>query len=364
MRIAIDVSQMIYDFGVSVYTENLVKNLLKIDNKDEFILYGGSLRGRNVLEFKLNELKKVGQFNNVKYKIFPISPFFADILWNRLHVLNIERLIGKVDVLHSSDWVQPPSLAFKVSTIHDLIPLKFPMYSDPKIISVHKARLRWVVKEVDRIIVPSKTTYEDCLDFGFRPERISIIPEAPDPIFKPAKKYEVEKVKRKYLISGNFILAIGTSPRKNVKRVIEAFERIKPITGLKLVVIGSEVKGISPIRGVKFLGFVPKLDLPKLFTAAEALVYPSLYEGFGLPILESFACKTPVVTSNLGSMREIGKDAAFLVDPQDPVSISEGILNVLKKKDFWVKKGLSVLKRYDWIKTAKATLEVYKKLAL
>src|SRR3989338_3941923 len=191
MKIAIDISSVVYGTGVSWYTQNLVKNILRLDREDDFTLFGGSLR-------QLGHLKKIaaGFPRLPRTKFFPLPPTALDFLWNRLHSLPIEKLIGDMDVFHSSDWTQPPSSAFKVTTIHDLVPLKFPRLTDQKIISVHKARLKWGIKEVDRVIVPSRVTAEDVQKLGISSDKIRIIPEATNSNFKPAKKYQIEKLKK------------------------------------------------------------------------------------------------------------------------------------------------------------------------
>src|SRR5258706_2445117 len=120
MRVAVDISQIIYGSGVSVYTKKLITGLLAIDQADEFILFGGSLRRFNELKHIANSFK--GRYST---KIFGFPPSLADLVWNRLHVFPIEKLVGPVDVLHTSDWTQPPTSAFRVTTVHDLIPIKF-----------------------------------------------------------------------------------------------------------------------------------------------------------------------------------------------------------------------------------------------
>lgn len=373
MKICIDVSAIIYGTGVSVYTKNLVENLLKIDkpslprrlgkrsladfagNKNEYILFGGSLRRSGELKGILNNLKG----RSFQVKILPFPPAFANFIWNRLHVVSIEKLVGKIDVFHSSDWAQPPTSAFKVTTIHDLVPIKFPELTDSRVVSAHRARLNWVKKEVDRVIVPSKTTFEDVIGLGIDEKKVKVIAEAPDPIFRPAKKVEVERVKRKYRISGNYILGVGVNPRKNTLRIIEAYEKLKAESNLKLVIVGHSYMKIVPPRGVIMIGHVEKTDLPILYSGAQVLVYPSLYEGFGLPILEAFSCNTPVVTSNIGSMKEVGKSAAILVDPESVDSIKEGIIKALTSRLVLVAKGLKKVKGYTWEKAARETLKVY-----
>lgn len=362
MRIAIDVSAIIYGTGVSVYTKNLIENLYKLDKENEYILFGGSLRRFNELKNKVLHLSDIVDENKERTseRLFPIPPTVADLIWNRLHVLRIEKLVGKNDVFHSSDWTQPPSSSFKVTTIHDLVPLKFPELSDPKLVSVHTARLKWVCKEVDRVIVPSVATSRDVEGLGIKKERIRIIPEAPNPSIVPVGEEEVEKLKKKYRISGKYLLAVGVNPRKNTQRIIDAFEKIKTEVKSKLIIIGHRYSDITPSSGVFFLGHIPGDELPTFYSGAEVLVYPSLYEGFGIPILEAFVCETPVVTSNVGSMAEVAGNAAVLVDPYNTSSIADGILEAVKNKDKLVKSGLKQAKKFSWEKTARETLKVYK----
>ncbi len=355
MKIAIDVSQIIYGTGVSVYTRNLVENLLKLDKESEYILFGGSLRRRSELQSILDD------FNGEKLKreVFPIPQTLADYIWNKAHIFPVEKLTGRIDVFHSSDWTQPPSMAFKVTTIHDLVPIKYPLLSHPKLVSNQKSRFKWISKEVDRVIVPSFSTAEDVKKMGISPENIRVIPEAVDPRFKPAKKRDIERTKRKYRISGKYLLSVGVNARKNTGRIIKAYEKIKGETNMKLIIVGKPFIYLNEPRGVRFLGHVTPDTLSSLYSGAEALVYPSLYEGFGLPILEAYVCKLPVVTSNFGSMAEVAGKAAVFVDPYDTYSIAEGVLKAISGKEGFIKKGLAHVKNFSWQKTAKMTLRVY-----
>jgi len=126
MKIAIDVSAVVYGTGVSVYTKQLIKNLFCIDEKNQYILFGGTLRRKSDI---LNTFPQA--------KIFPLPPRFADFVWNKMHIFPIEKLIGDIDVFHSSDWTQPPSKAFSVTTVHDLIPVKFPSIINSGIVKTH-----------------------------------------------------------------------------------------------------------------------------------------------------------------------------------------------------------------------------------
>ncbi|MCH7641420.1 glycosyltransferase family 4 protein [Patescibacteria group bacterium] len=360
MRIVIDISQVVYGTGVSTYIRNLVRNLLAIDKENEYILFGGSLRRKDELNDFLDTLKG----ESFMGKTFPLTPTLADIIWNKLHILPIEIFIGKVDVLHSSDWAQPPSSAFKVTTVHDLVPFKFPELSHPRIVSVHKARLKWVKKEVDSVIVPSETTKADLAQLGIDFDKITVIPEAPDPIFKRVSASKVTLVKKKYDLSREYLLSVGVNPRKNTKRIIKAFQKIRKhgqYKDLSLAIIGHPYMEVEETEGVKILGHVSESDKPALFSGSKVLVYPSLYEGFGLPILEAFKCKIPVVTSNLGSLKEVAGDAAILVEPGNSNSISAGITKALTDRETLIQKGVKRVKNYSWEKTAKATLKIYAK---
>lgn len=348
MKIGIDISQIIYGTGVSVYTKNLVENLLKIDKENEYLLFGGTLRRRTDI---LSLFPKA--------KVFPIPPTLADFLWNRLHVFPIEKLIGEIDVFHSSDWSQPPSKAFKVTTVHDLIPLKFPKLIHPLILAVHKRRLEWVKKEVDRVIVPSICTKEDLITHGIDEEKVKVIYEAA--VYSRVSQAAIDKVKRKYKINTKYLFAAGLSPYKNFERIIKAFDLVGGGKDLKLVIAGRiNPKIHQERRGVRYLGPVSDEDLAALYTGAEVLVFPSLYEGFGLPILDAFACGCPVVTSNLSSMPEVAGDAAVLVDPYDVNSIADGIEKALRWRKGLIEKGSKWVKQFSWIKTAAETLKTYK----
>ena len=355
MRIAIDVSQVVYGTGVSSYVKNLVSSLLAIDKKNDYLLIGGAVRRRKDLNKFFNSLEP----RKFKTKQFSISPSMANFIWNKIHILPIEFFTGKIDVFHSSDWTQPPSSAYKVTTVHDLVPIKYPEVSHPKIVSAHQARLAWVKKEVNKIIVPSETTKLDLNQIGIDLDRIVVIPEAPDPSFKPEKKSKIIKIKKKYHIKGDYLLAIGTAPRKNNKRIIETHKQLKTKYDLDLVIVGQQLIEVMPENGVKFLGHVLFEELPALYSGAKALVYPSLYEGFGLPILEAFACKVPVITSNLGSLKEIAQDAAVLVNPGSTDSIVDGIEKTLKYSETFVKKGVKRVKIFNWERNARETLKIY-----
>ena len=347
MKVAIDISQIVYGTGVSTYTRQLVKSLLKVDTENEYVLFAGALRRRGDI------LQAFPQA-----RVFPIPPVAADFIWNKLHVLPIEKLIGNTDVLHTSDWTEPPSAAFKITTVHDLYPLKFPRMVDPKIVAVHKRKLSWVMRESKRIITPSLSTKKDLTDLGVREEIIRVIPEAPS--LSKASDAEVTAVKKKYQIQGDYLISVGVTELKNTKRIIEAFHLSTAGKELKLILVGRPSGTlVQPERNIRILGYVPESDLAALLTGSRGLIYASLYEGYGIPILDGFACGIPVVTSNISSMPEVAGEAAVLVDPYDAASIADGITKVLSGPKALIEKGFARASEFSWEKTAKMTIDVY-----
>ncbi|MCL4397619.1 glycosyltransferase family 4 protein [Patescibacteria group bacterium] len=346
MKVGIDISQMAFPgTGVGIYTRNLVTSLLKTNN--DLVLFGASLR-------KQKEFKVFPQT-----KVFPIPPTLLEILWNQLHTLPVESLIGKVDVFHSSDWTQPPTTAKKITTIHDLVVYKYPQSSHPKIVAAQKRRLEWVKKEVDAVIAISQSTKKDIVKtLNIPQEKIKVIYEA-----TTMKKGQVKKSERPY------ILAVGTrEPRKNLGRLIQAYQLLKT-KDVDLVIAGKYGWGEKEetVNGVKLLGYVPNDQLADLYTNAAVFVYPSLYEGFGIPILEAFNCDCPVITSNVSSMPEVGGDAAIYIDPLDANDLAEKIETVLEmnksKKDALIKKGRGQASKFSWEETARQTAKAYETLS-
>lgn len=353
MKIAIDISPIVYGTGVSVYTKNLIESLLEIDKENEYLFLGMSMRRGSEIKDYLKTLKG----GNFKSKTFPIAPTLADIVWNIRGVVPIETLTGRIDVFHSSDWTQPPSKAFSVTTIHDFSPIKFPEYTPKKIVEVHTRRLNRVKKIVDRVIVPSDATKKQAIDFGIAEDKIRVIYEGNDEVYKESTELEIDTVRKKYILS-KYLLAVGTNPRKNTQRIIDAFRGLE-VKDMKLVIVGEKSDHLKNTSGVIFTGRVTEEELITLFSGAEALVYVSIDEGFGLPILHAFSTNTPVVTSNVSSMPEVAGSAAVLVDPLKVNEITDGISNALKNKGTLVNKGKEQVKKFTWKKNAEETLKVY-----
>ncbi len=337
IKVGLDISQIAHSGGVATYTQNLAEQL-SLDKELEKVFFYSSLRK----PYK-------GKLKNVKS--FRLPPTLFEVLFNKIRSTGIEKFIGPVDVFHSSDWVQPPSKAKKVTTYHDVVPLKYPEWSHPKVVAVHRRRLQLVEQEVDMVIAVSESTKKDLIEFSKIPkEKITVVYEGVGEHFKPASEKAVREFRSKYDLPEKFVLAIGgVGERRNHKRVKEAAKDYNlVITGETIPLVGSE-------------------EMPLLYSAATVLLYPSFYEGFGLPILEAMGCGTPVITSNVSSMPEVGGDAALFVDPESAEDISQALSDVMEDKDLreqLIKKGLTQSKKFSWEKCAKETIEVYKKLSL
>ena len=361
MKIAIDITQAIYGTGVSVYTRNLIDSMIKLFPHDNYLLFGGSLRRRH-------ELVRLTDKYAVEKRFFSLPPRLLDLLWNSLHILPVERLIGNVDIVHTSDWAEPPSSHPKVTTVHDLIPFKYPQATAYQVRSAHKKKIAWVIKESKAIIAVSQTTKKDLLELLKVPEeRIHVVYEGVEDRFSPQPPVIVDAVKRKHRINGDYLFSLSTlEPRKNQARLIESFARLKVKYPNITLVIGGRTgwgESIKPIPGVIMPGFIDDNDLPALYSGCLAYVLPSLYEGFSLSHLQAMACGAPVVGSNVSSMPEVIDKAGILVNPNDTEAIVLGIIEAINKRPEYIKKSLNRAKRFSWADMAGKTHEIYEQVS-
>lgn len=375
MKIAIDVSQIVYTgTGVANYTYQLVKKLITLDRDNKYLLFGISLRQKSKLISFFEELKILN--NTIETKIIPLPQRLGNYIWNNLHLLRLEKMIGDFDLYHSSDWIEFPTRSKKVTTIHDLIILKHPYLSHPDIVRTQKRKLNWVVKETDLILADSLSTKADIEKYlKVKTGKIEVVNPGVDKIYQPQSTEAVNWIRHKYQIPGEYILMVGTlEPRKNIELVIKAFDRFlnhslissrrKPI---EMVVAGKYGWGEKPASGqkIKFLGYVDKKELPSLYSGAKVFIYPSLYEGFGLPVLEAMACGCPVISSNQGSLKEIVNQAALLVDTQTEEDVTNKLTQIFIDEDLrqtLIEKGLNNVRQFDWDKTAEKIISLYNKL--
>lgn len=337
LRVGMDISQLAHTGGVNTYTQNLTDHLAKISDLEMIYFYSSLRKPYN------------GKLKNVKK--YHLPPTLFEMLFNRWRNVPIEHFLGPIDVFHSSDWTQPLSKAKKVTTYHDVVPIKYPEWSHPKIVAVHKRRLYLVEKEIDMVIAVSEATKRDLLDVSKIPEeKIRVIYEGVEDSFKPQSKDKVEEFRKLTKLPDQFVLSIGgVGERRNLRRAKEACKDL----GYDLVILGETISDLA----VK--------NLPLLYSAAYVLLYPSLYEGFGLPILEAMACGTAVITSNTSSMPEVGGDGAVYVNPTNIEEIKQKLKEVMEDKDLredLIKKGFEQAKKFSWEKCAKETVEVYRRV--
>ena len=376
MIIGIDISSVVYQTGVSNYTLNLVKNLLSVDNKNHYKLFFSSLR----LPFP-KEFANLKNKTNVTIYHFYLPPTLLQILWNQLRLFPIEMFIGKCDIFHTSDWTQPPTLKAKtITTVHDLTPFLFPQWHQTKVIKAHKNKMYWASKICAKFICVSQNTFNDLVKLfpKIDKSKIEIIYESAEDKYnlftalpQNIQKQKILSIKKKYKL-GDFILAQGTrEPRKNLNRLVQAFIKFKqsnPKDKTQLAITGKYGWGQdvnTHNTSIKILGFIPELDMVTLHAAAICLAYPSLYEGFGLPLIKSFKVGTPVITSNNSSLKEISQNAALLVNPTSVKDIQKAIEKIIsspKLRNDLSKKGLKISQNFSWQKTAQKTLQVYNSL--
>lgn len=370
MKVGIDITAIIYNRGVSRYTSNLVRALL--ENEQEVHLFGSSLRQKSVLESFASTLQSY--YNRViptDFQSWP--PSVQTFLWHTLKRNTFSNKTKQVDIFHSWDWLQPPNTDIPlVSTIHDLAIIKFPEGAHPKIVAQHQQAWDILKARKARLIAVSHTTKKDIIDLlGYPGYLIDVVHEA---LPKEVREVSInlsqersEQLAKQLELSKPYILFVGTrEPRKNLLRLIEAWKPLN--TKVDLLIAGEtgwdETETVSE-PGLRFLGRVSDEALSVLYAEAEAFVYPSLYEGFGLPILEAFHHGTPVVTSNNSGMAEVAGNAAELVDPTKVESIRKGIQTVLDESSPDQKKRLQRMiirqQMFSWKKVAKETVAVYKK---
>jgi len=358
MRIGIDISSVPYGTGVSRYTSNLTRSLTTQFSQEEYVLFGSSLRLKKQLEKFAKSIS-----GNVTLSIHSMPPKLQSLFFNLLH-LPIENYTGDLDIFHSWDWYTPATKrAALVTTIHDLSAIKFPKETHPEIVSHHKQSLKWIKKEASAIIAVSQATKKDIVSLlQIDPKRVHVVYEAlPLESNMKIKKEDVKKVEKKYSITKPFILAVASQePRKNLDRIIQSWEEYK--SEYQLVLVGKPgFIQIEPQPELIITGFIEGKELATLYSEAKCLVYASLYEGFGLPILEAFYHQTPVVTSNISSMPEIAGNASVLVDPTQINSIAAGISKAINQSQSLIQKGKKQLEKFAWKKTAEDTHKVYQR---
>ncbi|MDQ6670770.1 MAG: glycosyltransferase family 4 protein [Chloroflexota bacterium] len=379
MRIAIDYSAAVNQrAGVGRLVRNQVLALAALDQHNDYrLVYARPNRGR-VPEFPLAR-------NFSRHEV-GIQERWLTIAWHRANLpLPADWLSGPVDVYHSPDFVLPPlRRARGILTVHDLAFLMRPDCADERLRAYLEGVVPRSVQRADFIVADSENTRNDLVVLlGVQPASIAVVPGGVEARFLPVTDVEALSRARSRLGVGDapFVLAIGViEPRKNLNRLMDAFALLKQRGGvpaeLKLVLAGGRgwlVDGIfehhaaSPVGDDILLpGFVPDEMLPAIYSAAEVLAFPSLYEGFGLPILEAMACGTPVVASHASCLPEVADGAALMIDPADVDGLSAALeLAVLDTalRTRLIEQGRQRAAKYTWERAARLLLKVYEKVA-
>jgi glycosyltransferase involved in cell wall biosynthesis len=355
--------------GSETYIRNLVKSLLKIDGDNTYVI------------FINRESRGIFQEADPRIKII-LCPIKAAnrpirILWEQC-MLPVQVRRHNIDVLLSAGMTSP----FFCPVPSVVVILDLQHVNQPKNFSkVHLFFLRTIIylsaKSADGILAISHQVKNDIVRFyHIFSERIAVSYLAVDhELFTPGNRENSSAIKRKYNLPDRFILYAASSlPHKNHERLLHAFSLVRnDFPGLKLVLIGARDQGertISAIiadmgleHDVRLLGWLPFEDVPAVYRAGEAFVYPTLHEGFGLPVLEAMACGVPVVCSRIEPLMEVAGTAALFVDPLDPVDIAEGISSVLNNTPLQrelINKGLLRAREFTWESTAQQTLSFLK----
>ena len=367
MRVAID-ARKLHDFGIGTYTRNLLRELARIDSDSEYVLLCHE-----------PDLGIGAQLGPNFRAVLEASPNYS--LREQFHVPWVLRR-ERPDVFHAPHYVLPPAVRCRsVVTIHDCIHLMFPQYLPHRAAYAYARASMWsAVRRSHRILTVSEASKRDIIHFfDVSPDKIVVVYNAIDERFRvvPAEE-DIARVRERYQLQHEFVLYVGNiKPHKNLVRLIEAFDmlRRKGHEELTLLIIGDEISKLPALRRavhshklhkhVRFLGYQPDETLAILYRLASLFVFPSLYEGFGLPPLEAMACGTPVVTSNVSSLPEVTGDAAILVDPYDVASIADGMQRVLTTPALSAElrtKGVARAREFSWERSVARTRRVYEEV--
>jgi len=368
MRIVLDGRTIADHFpGIGRYTFNLAGALAELLPPGDELLVLHDPRQTNT-RFDLSQLAGRARLRLIEVQA---DNFSLSEQWRVPAILR--RL--RPTIYHSPYYLMPywpgcPS----VVTIHDLIPFRYPDdYSAPKRLLI-AVSMRLAARRARQVITASQASARDLTArLGLAPQRLTVVPYAPDPIFQPPAAAEVAALRARYSLPPGYVLYLGSNkPHKNLPRLVRAYARVGPITAqVPLVIAGHwderypEAKQAAQAlkANVMFLGPVLGRDMPALYGGARLFVFPSLYEGYGLPPQEAMACGTPVVCSNTPPLLEVTGEAALLFDPLDEAALAAALAQALGDETLRQalgRRGLEQARQFTWERTARQTLAVYR----
>ena len=364
VRIGID-ARKLHDFGIGTYIRNLLRQLARIDRDTEFVL--------------LCRPEDRATLASVGENFRPVVQTAGN--YSIAEQLKVPLALKRegVSLFHAPHYVLPALVRCpSVVTIHDCIHLMFPQYLPNRAaLAYAQTSIGLAARRATRVMTVSESSKRDILRFvDTQPEKIDVIPNAYDERFAiEPDEADVVRVRERFQLHDPFVLYAGNvKPHKNVERLIQAFHvvRQRGLDQLRLVIIGDDVSRYAALRRavhrnqlhkyVRFLGYLPEETLAVMYRLASVFVFPSLYEGFGLPPLEAMASGTPVVTSNVSSLPEVAGDAAILVDPYDPAAIADGIYTVLTDdcvRGALRQKGLARARQFSWEASVRRIRQIY-----
>ena len=377
MKIGFDITALSMPrTGIGQYQYNLLQTLFRIDSKNSYHLYAFNLRDNS----KYQDLKFNTPHNNVSMKAHNIPQRLITAWWLAIRYPRLEQITQECDLYQISEICQQPTKKKTVAFIHDLTTLHFPEYHLAKNKILYHFRFKNIKKYADAILTNSHHTKNDIVKYLHIPEdKIHVTYFGAHSRFKPIKDgIKINDVLKKYKINSPYICYVGTiEPRKNLVNLFKAFKTLKNKKNIphKLVLVGKDgwffeeiYKTIAELNLTDEIirtGFTPDKDIPYLLNGADTFVYPSFYEGFGLPVLEALSCGTPTITSNNSSLPEVGGNAVKYVDPKDPTDIENKIFEFLHSKSEREKYSILALKqaeKFSWESCARETLKVYESL--
>jgi glycosyltransferase involved in cell wall biosynthesis len=360
--------------GIGRYVRELIAALAALDDQTDYRLFvaGASARPLPPLPG-----------TNFRWAASRIPPIWFARLWNRARLpIQVERWVGPVALYHATDFVLPPTRPSTrtVLTVHDLSFVRAPDAASPALRRYLDRVVPRSVRRADHVLADSQATKDDLIALcGTAPQKIDVLLSGVNPRFKPVRDpVALAAVRTRYQIGdAPFVLSVGTvQPRKNYERLMSAMARLPgDLQGTHLVIAGGRgwlqgpiyaaVESLGLRDRVHFIGFADDADLPALYSAARALAFPSLYEGFGLPVLEAMACGTPVVTSNVSSLVEVAGDATLLVDPLSVEQIADSLVRLLTDDDeraALIERGLRRAASFTWDRAAVQLRALYERL--
>ncbi len=364
MRIGVMLRSIDEKQGIGIYTQNLLKELLDLDKDNEYVFF---YRKKSNLGRYSNYPNVQERYVNIPTKLLwdqIAIPYLAkkekiDLIFHTKFTIPLFTNCKTIMVLHGSGWFVRPD----IYPWHDIFYIRFamPLYC----------------KKADMIISNSNLTTNDFINIlGVDRDKIRTIHLAADDIFKPIKETTVLKeAKEKYNLPERFILTVTKYfPGKNFGNLLYAFQKCHKHVPHKLVVVGKDchkykddykIGSMGLADDIEFVGWIEQKDLVALYNLADLFVFPSLYEEFGIPLVEAMACGCPVVTSNTAAPPEIVGDAGLLINPTEPEAISEAMTKILsneKLRQELIQKSLQRSSRFSWKECAKETLALFKSL--